>query len=68
LGEHCDLNEECKASIKPVEDVRCDVRQRVCACADGKTCENIPGSATSMLPKSVMTLFLLSFMAIKVVL
>jgi len=65
LGEHCDLHEECKASITPAEDVRCDVRSRTCVCADGKTCENVHGAA-AILPKSV-ALFLIALVAVKVI-
>ncbi|XP_021963718.1 uncharacterized protein LOC110859160 [Folsomia candida] len=65
LGDRCDLNEECKASIRPEEDVRCDVRQRACLCADGKTCENVEGKG-AFLGGSV-ALLLVGLVAVKVV-
>jgi hypothetical protein len=67
LGQHCDISEECKASISPPEDVNCDVNTRKCICKDGKTCEDLKGGVS---PNSntfpALTLILSGFMAIKV--
>jgi hypothetical protein len=64
LGDHCDLNEECQASITPKEAVTCDPSSRRCTCLPGRTCTNVPGSG-SAVGKSV-GLFFVAVMAIKV--
>jgi len=65
LGDRCDISEQCKASIGPEQDVRCDQRTRTCQCGEGRTCEQLPGAASS-LEKSV-TLLLIAFVAMKII-
>jgi len=66
LGQNCNINEACKASIEPAGDVECDVRSRTCKCKEGKTCEDIKGGSNILGGVPSLTIFLSAVVAFKV--
>lgn len=53
LGDRCDLNEECRASISPEKAVRCDVWLRRCVCDEGEVCRNVQKPVVVKVPHSI---------------
>jgi len=47
LGDRCDIEEECRASIEPENSVTCSSQRRVCICKDGDECSE-KSAANSM--------------------
>jgi len=68
LGEHCDIDEECKASIGPSNATRCETKRRICICNEGQHCENLPGGATSSYQTvSFLTIVLITLGATNII-